>query len=560
MKDYITGVFRYFGCVVQPQGSVLHVELTPELADSFRKPTLRLVFQADQVEQGTELVTHGSYISGRLYELLKERGRYMSVLLPKSDVPMTDVHITGSNYACATEHSREIKKTELYIIFRVTYYSDEKREEVVTAGIDIEGQVSLLSGVPYTEAFLQKAVPRRHPFSQKQAKALYDQCLAEVQRHAKQQAAHYQETLSRHFHENITRLEAYYHQMIEEIPDQDPHREAHIKQLQDEYDIKVTDEHHKCQMHITITPLSFCAITMPFRRSRYTFRKGKGPEQRVKGQKPEMTVEAYQNLFSGKIVLPRCQSCGHEIEHVGVCEAGWHAACETCLVECVECGKSVCKECGMTVCFECGEWVCPECSQVCHLCGERHCSRHLLGCLICREHYCRQCAAVCESCGKPVARNHVTRCEISHQMNCPACTIECSCCRKQVTQSLIRSCAYCGQQACPECMFRCGVCGEEFCIHHVSECEITKEMVCPKHIGTCAQCGKHVSTAVLHTCDVCGKRVCTDCAHQCRQCGTFFCQHHADEIIPCSECGTLYCVLCYSGQGPCKRCEDGVGE
>jgi len=566
MREYFTAFFTYFGCVTQQHGDILEVRLTSELSEYFRKPKLHLVFHPDHLEQGTELVTHGSYLSGRLYDLLKHRGQYVSVLLPKTNPPVPALEMTGRHCVCVTERSREVRKTEVYIIFRITYYSDEKREEIVTAGVDIEGRISLFSGFPYTAALLGEAVPHRYPFSQKHAKTLYDRCVVEVQRHAEQQAAHYQETLARHFHENIIRLEAYYHQMIEEISDIDPHRDLHIQQLQEEYDIKVTDEYHKCRMQVSVTPLSFCTITMPFQRTRSVFRRildrrTHGAARGIKGGEAkealaQVTVEAYQNLFSGKNILPRCESCGQEMSQVGICETGLHPACGTCLVACHECGKWVCKECGVTICFECGEWVCQHCSQVCHLCGERHCTRHLLGCLVCREHFCRQCAIVCESCGKPVARNHVTRCEISHKLNCPACTIECSCCRKQVTQSLISTCAYCGQQACSECTFRCGVCGDEFCVHHIAECDVTQAMVCPKHLGICKQCGKHVSTAVLHTCDTCGKSVCTECSQQCQQCGTFFCRQHADEIIPCSECGTLYCVLCYSGQGPCGRCQE----
>ncbi len=547
MKDYITDVFTYFGCAVQQDGAVLDVRLTPELTESFRKPRLRLVFQAEHVGGDTELVTHGSYVTGRLYDLLKERGQYMSVLLPKIDQAVPEIHPEGSNCACVTERVREVRKTEVSMIFRVTYYSDEKREEILTTGVDLEGRVSLLSGFPYTAALLQQAAAHRHPFSQKETKVLYEQCVAEVQTHAEKQAAQYQDALARHVHENITRLEAYYHQMIEEIPDLDQYRDVHMKQLQDEYDIKVADEHHKCQMQISITPVSFCATTIPVRRTQATFAN-------TNSSGIQVMVEVYQNLFSGETILPRCQSCGQDMARVGICEFGSHAACDACLVECHECGTTACKECGVTVCFECGEWVCPTCSQVCHVCGERYCSRHLLGCLVCREHYCRQCATVCESCGKPVARNHVTVCEISGQRNCPACTIECSCCRKQVAQSQVHACAYCGQQACSECTFRCEVCNEEFCVHHVSECDVTGAMVCSKHLGTCKQCGKRVSTAVLHTCDTCGISVCTDCSQQCRQCGTFFCEKHADEIIACTECGTRYCILCYSGQGPCEEC------
>lgn len=568
MKEYIIDVLTYLGCAVRQDGAVLEAQLPPELADVFRKPVLRLVFQAEHVVEDTELVTHGSYVVGRLYDLLNARGHYLSVLLPASASPVPEARLTGSKCVCVAERVREIRKTEVGIMFRITYYSDEKREELITATVDLEGRISLSAGFPYSRDALQQAEPYRHPFSHKASQALYDRCVADARTYAEQQAAQYQETLARHFHENITRLEAYYRQMIEEIPDLDQYRDLHIKQLQDEYAIKVADEHHKCRMQITIAPVNFCAVTIPARRIRATFEKAKGERPKVEGERPgaegdtvKVTVEAYQNLSSGETRLPRCQSCGEEMKQIGICEAGSHAVCGECLITCHECGTAVCKDCGIAPCAECGQWVCPSCSDVCHVCGERYCARHLLGCLLCREHYCRHCATVCERCGKPVPHTHVTACEITGQRICPACTVECSCCRKQVSQATVTTCAYCGQHACSECTFRCEVCGEEFCVHHVSECEVTHAMVCARHLGTCKQCGKQVSTAALHACDVCGKRVCTECSQQCHHCGTFFCdQHAADEIIACTECGTQYCVLCYSGQGPCEECEDGVLE
>jgi hypothetical protein len=572
MKEYIADFFTYFGCDVQQQNAVLRIDLTPEFSEYFRNPKLRLVFHPDHLENAAELVTHGSYLSGRIYDLLKKRGEYISVLLPQKEEAITAPLLEGANCTLTRQRARSLRRTEIYVLFRITYYSDEKVEEIVTTGIDIEGHISVSSGFPYTATLLQAASPCRLPFTQKQANVLYEQCLQRVNQYAEHQAALIQEKLAQHFHENITRLEAYYQQMIEEVPILEKQRDVYIRQLQDEYEIKASDERQKCQIQVSITPISFCAVTIPFRRSRYTFQGAESRKQRAENRKQktesrkqkaesrepgsEVIVEVHQNLFSGKIILPHCESCEHEMSEVGICEGKSHPVCPNCLVECHECGKSVCRDCGMTICFECGEWVCPECSQQCHLCGERLCTRHLLGCLLCRDHFCQQCTATCESCGKPVGRIHLTACEISYQLNCPACTMMCSCCRKHVSKSLITSCAYCGQQACTECTFRCSVCNEEFCVHHIAECAITKEMVCPRHLGTCSQCKQHISTSHLHRCDSCGKTVCTQCAHQCAHCGTYFCQTHTDETIPCSECGTLYCVLCYSGQGPCRKCPE----
>lgn len=589
MKKYIVEFFSYAGCTLHQGGNVLSVELTSELAQYFGKSILRLVFQPEHLEEQTELVTHGSYITNRIYDLLKYSGEKASVVLPKTQTTTgsgpnveDDFLLSGVNCKIIKRRSREIRKTETCIIFRVTYYSDEKIEELVTARIDFEGSLQITPEFPYTPDMLKDAISSRFPFTQKLAKEVYDTCLKQVSLYAEQQALAHQGKLAKHFHENAMRLEAYYQQMIEEIPAIQENREVYVRQLQDEYAIKTSDELKKCQIQVSITPISFCTITVPFRRFRYIFQsdevKGegrkvkdrvKGERQRVKKKKArsfdlssltfhqshEVTVDVYYNLFSGELLYPRCESCGHEMKRIGICEIKAHPVCHNCLVECHECGRQVCRDCGVDVCFECGEWVCQQCSKPCHICGERYCARHLLGCQICREHFCTQCSEFCEICGKPVGKIHLTACEISYKLACPACIAVCSCCHKHVSQPLISFCAFCGQQTCAECTFRCEVCGAKFCVHHVLECEITKKMVCPRHSGTCKSCSRSVSIEHLRKCDVCGKTICTLCSTQCHDCGNFFCEEHAGEMFPCPECGKLYCALCYSGQGLCKSCK-----
>ena len=57
------------------------------------------------------------------------------------------------------QRANNLRRTEIYVLFRITYYSDEKVEEIVTAGIDIEGNISVSSGFPYTAVLLQEASP-----------------------------------------------------------------------------------------------------------------------------------------------------------------------------------------------------------------------------------------------------------------------------------------------------------------------------------------------------------------------------------------------------------------
>ena len=519
-------------------------------------------------------MTHGSYLANRLYDLLKHTGEKVSVTLPKrlgtedrrqqaagsrqkaegrrpkADNERLPFGITPYHCTIRKRSSREVHKTEVFITFRIAYYSNEKFEELITTGVDVEGNLLAEVEFPYTPASLEGAVISRVPYTRKHTEAIYEKCLRQVRQHAEQKALTYQETLAKHYYQDIARLGGYYQQMIDEIPEITENRESSVRQLQNEYEVKASEELKKCQLQISIKPINFCTVTIPFRRYSYLLEHGNNTRTTSKA-----TVDVLHNLFSGTLLYPHCDACGKEMKEIGICEANAHAVCRHCLITCHECGALVCLDCEIQRCTQCGEWVCRQCSEDCYICGKRYCGEHLLGNVENHKHFCRQCAVQCEKCGKLVGKIHAIECDISHKQVCLDCVATCSCCDQHVERTYIHTCSFCGQQMCSECTFRCEVCGEIFCVHHITECEISGKMVCPRHSGTCRSCSQQVSTACLHTCDLCRKKICSACSVQCHGCDAFFCEDHVGEMATCPECKRKYCSLCYSGQGICVACQ-----
>ncbi|GAK54872.1 predicted protein [Candidatus Vecturithrix granuli] len=560
MKDYILDFFTYCGCTLHQNGQVLQVELTPELTRHFEKPTLRLVFRPEDAGNDTDLATYNSYITSRIYDIVKHFGQRVAVVLPTKplDFPTSQTSLSDHAktdlipYHCSIlrRRSREVKKIETYLTFRVAYYSNEKTEELVTVGIDAGSKIHTYLVFPYSAEILRATESHRFPYSHKQMHTLYNMSLEYVKRLAHQKIGEYQKQLSEQYHQDVLRLEGYYHQMIEEIPDIASNREEQVQHLQHEYRNKVAEELHQCQVHAVIEPVSVCAVTIPFRRERYTL-----TPEKVSFHSGNLSIDVLQNLFSGNLLFPCCAICGQEMHTVGICDDKFHVVCQDCLKTCSRCGKHVCQECGTERCADCGEWVCRECSVRCHLCGKRFCSEHTFGCLECRQHFCRHCGAFCEECGQFVGKIHLIDCDLSHKTVCFHCLVTCSCCDRHVSQSQAHTCAFCGQQMCTECTFRCDVCGELICVHHIRECELSGKMVCPRHLGVCEQCSRQVSTPLLSKCDVCGKKICSQCALQCHGCNVFFCEDHSEELLTCPACGQTYCHLCYTGQDVCSSCQ-----
>ncbi len=547
MKEFLIDYFRYAGCAVEQDGNALAVALTPELATQIGKPHLRLVFDPAHLTPDTELITHGSYLTNRLYETLKDRGEKVAMTLPSrhAALPLAAIDFHVSSDLKQRVQTRETQGTDALLTFRVTYHSNEKREELVTVGVDMRGNIRRHAAFPYPIEVLNASEVSRFPFTKSEAETIYDRCLKQAQDDAEDEARRSQQELARHFHRDALRLRGFYRQLIEEIPDSALNREDQAQQYQAEYERKASDELQKCQVRVLIEPVAFCAVTSPFQRYRFIL---------TTKRSLSATVDVHHDLFSGRVIYPECPSCGTEMHIAGICERGEHAVCEACLETCQVCGKRVCQACGIVKCAECGDFVCNDCAETCHLCGKTYCPRHLLGCRECRKHFCQNCSATCGECGKIVGNIHVVECDISHHPVCFACLITCPCCDQHVGRSQAKTCAFCGRQVCAECAFNCAECGQTFCVHHVRECDISGKMVCPRHLAVCASCERHVRARHLKKCDVCRAAVCVKCATRCHGCGIYFCEQHRDEMTACPECGKAYCSLCYSGQGVCADC------
>ncbi len=550
MKDYIRDVFRYFDCEVRETEKSLAVTLSPEFAQSFGKKALQLVFRPEDMRGDTELVTYGSYLNNTLYDLLKSSGKKVALRLPKRvSTEGAEQEIRPWQCKVLKRSSREIHSTEVFLTFRIAYYSNEKQEELITIGCDVHGKLMGQVEFPYPASLLGETKIIRFPYTKKQSKAIYERCLEFIEKHARQQAFEHQQELAARYHQDVMRLEGFYRQMIEEIPEPARDREAQAQQLQQEYEQKATEELRKCHIQVSVEPISFCAVSIPFSRSRYVLSSDCGKTERT-----HVTVDSFYNLFSGSSLYPVCASCKRDMRELGICKNCGQAVCRDCLHECHGCGALVCSECGNKTCAECGEWSCPTCSEECHLCGGRFCAKHLLGCRECRRHVCPNCREECAECHGIVGNIHIRVCDLSHAHVCLNCTVTCPCCDKHVAQSQAHSCGFCGRQMCEECSFRCEVCDELFCVHHVTECEISGSMTCPQHSAVCTHCSRRISAAHTHPCDVCRKKACDECSATCQSCGISFCKEHADEMSTCPECGKLYCALCYSGQGLCSSC------
>jgi N-glycosidase YbiA len=162
----------------------------------------------------------------------------------------------------------------------------------------------------------------------------------------------------------------------------------------------------------------------------------------------------------GHLKASECRNCGES------------AGCESCVIECTDCGNEGCEEC-MGGCDECGEAACGDCLMSCDSCGSGICRDCMTTCQCCQNaHICDTCQTECSARDESGTRScaHLFgSCCSSDSSECAECdNVICKCCRDQ--------CEECGMDLCEGCGTSCPECGYRVCKEHLEENEDGKEV------------------------------------------------------------------------------------
>lgn len=552
MKQLVTDFFRSAGSEVKEEGPLLRVNLSPELARYFQRSHLQLVFNSQHLRENTELVTYGSYVFNVMYDLLKDHGIKTFLKLPKriSSRKNTTEDIQFCNGEIIRKRAQHTYQVAWYFNFKITYWFDEKIEEMCLLRVD-DQEVITRCDIPPTELFLliqekqegQKSGP---PWSRNKMKLLYNRCLTEVERYAREQSTKFQEKLMERLYKNLSRLEVYYRQSRDEVTGTDEQqKERKLELLQQEYRLKVDEELDNHQIQILLSLINFCSIRTPVVLRRVLL-KAYGKEREVVWSK---------NLFSGEATYPTCGACGNELHVAGICGRQAQIVCDKCLSHCQECDQDICVRCGIHACESCEVEICTDCASICSHCGKWFCNEHVFGCRLCKIEFCSACAKVCNICKGVLCGQHVVTCTICESEVCSRCKTSCSHCEEEVCNTHLVACSFCGQLTCVNCIEVCETCDCQTCTRHIYTCAISKKRLCPKDSNRCQTCHMRVSKAYTQNCDIGGEKICVSCTEACSKCQIPFCHEHSDELKTCDTCGEVFCFLCWDQRKVCPDCE-----
>jgi hypothetical protein len=172
---------------------------------------------------------------------------------------------------------------------------------------------------------------------------------------------------------------------------------------------------------------------------------------------------------------------------------------------------------------------------------------------------------VCHHCREPIGR--LALCDRGHAVHAH-CLNTCARCGRDVCRACgIQPCAACGSLVCIDCIAVCAACDRWQCAGHVADCPVCGQPVCQTCAASCVICGVRQCRTHLASCLTCGGLTCEEHRWPCAICGRESCEAHADICAICGEpycaehgfqcrsCQQAYCGQCGRGlHGECKTC------
>ena len=551
MNDFARQFFSAFGARFRENRRGLKVALSGALAQHFGREHLDLVFDAAHRQPGQDLLTPGSRTFDLMVDYVRARGTRAVQELPATyaDTSAAVPELRLSNCRVARRSRRKAQGLVGIFSFKIAYTCDERVEELFTVAVDAEGR--LRPDLPDRLGEAQPATgkaPSAGPRLERMFRAAEEHAAA----HADERAAEREGEILARLHREVSRLVAYYEQLIEELPLGPVEGASAEAQLRAELERKAGEEIEAHRLHVAIAPINCCLVAVP--EARYRLRLAAG--------EVETTLELRRDLHTGALDLPRCPCCQGETAEVGLCRSG-HIACPECLSRCGVCGCDVCAACGAQPCVVCGRPLCATCKATCPQCQGRTCPEHVSACPTCGAEVCAQCQAECAGCGTQQCAGHLRACVECEDLFCANCTAACARCGTPVCGEHAVTCGTCGGVCCPQCASRCATCDQALCPTHALTCRECGNVVCSEHGGACAGCGDAVCAEHAGTCEECGKPVCRECMVACTVCGAVRCHPHR---AVCRVCGRAVCrehsqvcaacghLVCAEHAGECAGC------
>ncbi len=447
MRTFVKKFFEVHQSRISESEQGLTVSLPEELRPHFGQDTIELVFDPRDVDEKSELVTHGSYILNTIYHLLQDRGGKIVSRLEEKHKPTREElekRVLIENGRVRSVKVKKEKVVDILFNFKVSYLSDEKLEDIFTLGVDTHGSV-FDAGLYYTDQVMNDVQPLSQKgnieLSRKDLEIQFRACLKSASDRAQEYGKSLQNDILKRLHRNVARIKGYYTAQIQELHRNQPSYEEKRLHLERELDHKLKEEIHNHKLRIVLKLLSYHIIERPEVRLAVKL----VPDT----LKTEISMDMVYDPYSDEIDFGSCPVCRNNMEKIIVSDDG-RIGCSHCTFICASCRK---------------------------LSSDMP---HAAACVVCRESLCGRCQTECSSCHQPVCESHQHVCSIGSEM------------------------------ICDNCLKSCGICRKELCTDHTFLCHATHETLCFEHRAICSGCRRIYSPSYVQQLKK-HERVCPEC-------------------------------------------------
>lgn len=458
MRDFTLDFFTTFGAQIElTQGDEVTVRLPPDLAAHLNKDTLHLTFAAAEMSPYEDLVAYGSRVFEQIAAWLDRRGEMTMLRLParfpgSRDKTALPPGLTLLNAAAQVRSTSQMRHYALFR-FRLTYMADDRKEEIWTAVLDTEGTAHPEWAEVHREAV--EWTRERPPLLLHDSERLSVLALQLAYQHAEARAVEVEAALRPVVEKTLGHLTTYYQAHIDRTEENEPGL-AMREMLAQEQERKVAEELARHQVHVTVSPIHWATLSVPYWRYDLILKRPGGRDK-------DLTL--YRNLNNGAVDVVHCHACERPTFSLGLCDHG-HIVCADCLHTCAVCGQDVCTTCGIVQDHIGGEWI------------------------------CSSCAAICPQCGRPVMPSH---------------TASCASCKRAFCHACLEVCPHCGERFCARHEVICAFCGAKRCVNQGLVCHTGQHPACEAHYAVCPACGGGICPTHSAVCTICQQTVGQDC-------------------------------------------------
>lgn len=447
MKLFLKQFFEINHSETKESRGRLSVKLSDELREHFKQDDLELVFDAQDVDEKSELVTHGSYVLNTIYNFLQDRGGKIVSRLGERHKPSRDELLDSirlDNGKVSALKSKKEKVVDILFNFKVTYLSDEKLEDIFTLGVDTHGAI-FDAGAYYSDKVMKDVVPLQQKggieLSRKDLEIQFRECLKAASERAQEYGKGLQNEILKRLHRNISRIKGYYTAQIQELHRNQPSYEEKRIHLEREHEHKLKEEINNHKLRIVLKLLSYHIIERSEIRISAKF------ETISSGS--DVALDMVYDPYLGEIDYGSCPVCHSDIEKIILSDDG-KIGCSHCSFVCSTCKKQFSDIQHAAACVVCGNPLCAGCQTSCNTCHQPVCDKHHHVCAVGEELICEQCLKKCSVCKRELCADHTFNCHSTHDTLCFEHRVICKGCRKifspRYVQQLKKS-----EKFCPEC-------------------------------------------------------------------------------------------------------------